>query len=270
LIVVATICLAFAPLWSTQRGEGHAENNGIEVGGIFAAALFLIAFLFEIWLLRRHPERDWYDGRAVAESVKTLTWRYAVGGHPYPISRTEAADAFTHDVAALGTDVESLRPAVTGGVQVTDWMVSLRARPFEGRRDIYIHRRIHDQEQWYAQKATYNRRRATFWSFTLVTAEAIGVVFALLKGLGVVSIDLATIAAAVIASGAAWLAVKQHESIATAYALASSELGSVRLRIVAADEETWADEVASAEEAISREHTMWRAARSLPQVNDSR
>lgn len=266
LTVVATVCLAVAPLWPTETGEGHGDHHEIEVGALVAAGLFLIALLVELWLIYRRPEREWYDGRAVAESTKTLAWRYAVGGLPYAINRREASRLFVEDIKTLGTDVASLRTALTTGGQPTAWMRSVRTLSLSERRDIYLRERIRNQEEWYARKASYNRRRATFWNVTLLIAEALAVVLALLKGVALVPIDLASVAAAVIASGVAWLAVKQHESIAAAYALASRELGSVHVRLLAVDdEETWADEVASAEEAVSREHTMWRASRSMPE-----
>ncbi|MFD0382931.1 DUF4231 domain-containing protein [Streptomyces stramineus] len=52
-----------------------------------AVAAVLLAFLatvcLEVWMLAERPERAWYDGRALAESTKTLAWRYAVGGEPF-------------------------------------------------------------------------------------------------------------------------------------------------------------------------------------------
>jgi len=264
LTVVATLCLALAPLWPIE--VGHRE---VELAGILAALLFLLALLLEVRLLRARPERGWYDGRAVAESAKTLAWRYAVGGAPYPVDGGATADDFASDLRSLGTDVAALRQVVSTGGQPTAWMENVRSADLNARRDVYLRQRVRDQEEWYARKADYNRRRARFWNAVLLTAEALGVVLALLKSLSIVPIDLASLAAAVIASGMAWLAVKQHESIASAYALASRELAAVHVRLLEVDEESvWADEVGSAEEAISREHTMWRASRIKPETAD--
>lgn len=258
LAMVATLCLSLAPLWPTEISD-HRE---IEVTGIVAAMLFLVAFIVELWQLKLRPEQDWYDGRAVAESAKTLAWRYAVGGDPYPLDLETAEEDFARDVRALGTDLEALRPAVARGSSPTQWMVGLRGTDLITRSDAYLRQRVRDQEEWYTRKAEYNRRRARMWSLTLLSAEALGVVLALLKSLSIVRIDLASLAAAVIASGVAWLGLKQHEAIGAAYALASSELGSVHVRLLEVESEArWAEEVGSAEEAISREHTMWRASR---------
>ena len=265
LTVVATVCLAFAPLWPVYKTEEGTEHHDFELGAVIAAFLFLCAFLIELWLLRRRPEKEWYDGRAVAESTKTLSWRYAVGGQPYPKDRVSAQAQFDDDIRALGTDVPSLRKAVSDDGSPTTWMNEMRSLTLEERREAYLRLRLRDQEEWYVSAAARNRSRARLWNAVLLSAEIAGVLLALSKGLTLIAVDLASVAAAVIASGVAWLAVKQHESLATAYSLASLELASVHVHLLdIADEEAWAEEVASAEEAISREHTMWRASRSLP------
>lgn len=258
LIMVATVALALSSLWVRRIGG----LNKVEALGLVAAALFLIALLYELRLLRIRPERDWYDGRAVAESVKTLAWRYSVGGLPYPVS--EHADQHVRDdVRRLGTDVPELRASVESAPAITPAMEALRAMPIETRRHVYITHRIRDQEQWYSRKARYNQSRARFWSITLILLEALGVVLATLKALAVVQVDLASVASAGIGCGTAWLAVKQHETVGTAYALAARELAAIAGRIGGVlDEDSWAREVADAEEAISREHTMWRASRT--------
>ncbi|WP_433598141.1 DUF4231 domain-containing protein [Nocardia sp. CA-135953] len=265
LAIVATLCLALAPLWPTELFE-HRE---IELVGIVAALLFLLALLIELRLLRQRPERAWYDGRALAESAKTLSWRYAVGGAPYPIVLGAAAvdDAYRRDIQNLATDLMALESAVASGEEPTNWMRDLRVSELPVRQTAYLHHRVRDQEEWYARKATFNIRRARMWVATLLVAEAAGVILALLKSTSVVPVDLACVAAAVIASGVAWTALKQHESVGAAYTLASRELASVHVRLLEIEsEEQWAQEVASAEGAISREHTMWRASRlTVPQ-----
>jgi hypothetical protein len=262
LTVVATVFLAFAPLWPLETG--HRE---LELGAIAAAVLFLVAFVLELRELKAHPERDWYDGRALAESVKTLAWRYAVAGAPYPSALPAASAAFADDVHGLGTDLHGMHAMLHDGRRPTPWMERLRGADLATRREAYLRLRVRDQEQWYAAKSAYNRRRGHQWNALLLGAEALGVAFALIKGLGIFPLDLACVMAAVIAGGAAWLAVKQHESLAAAYALASRELADIGNRLAGIDDEwVWANEVAGAEEAISREHTMWRAARSRPHL----
>jgi hypothetical protein len=258
--IVAALTLALAPLWPTHL----LHRSDVEILALVAAALFLAALLMELRLIRDHPERRWYEGRAVAESAKTLTWRYAVGALPYPVDR-DARTALESDMHNLTTDVAPLAEALANAEVSTAWMESLRSSDLTTRRNVYLRERIDDQQAWYARKAAYNAQRARWWSIALLAAEALGVVLAALKALSYVSIDLASLASALIASGGAWLAVKQYESIATAYVLASRELSAIEQRLLGLnDEHRWATEAADAEEAISREHTMWRASRSVP------
>ena len=68
--------------------------------------------------------------------------------------------------------------------------------------------------------------------------------------------------AAGIGAGAAWLALKQHTVLRSAYALTAAELEKQIATLTAAEDANWSESVADAEEAISREHTMWLASRS--------
>lgn len=99
----------------------------------------------------------------------------------------------------------------------------------------------------------------------MLVAEAAGFIAALLKSFEVLDVDLFSLALALAATGAAWLELRQHESLARAYSIATQELASVYTRLEnVTDEAVWASSVDDAEEAISREHTLWRASRSTP------
>ncbi len=255
LAVAAAVCGALGYLLPV---------DGVEVLSIAAAAAFVTAFGVEIWLIAEHPERLWYDARALAESAKTLTWRFAVGGLPFPIGLENADDYFAEQLAELLNDVPttniipSSEPVVSGAVS------ELRGRSLNQRRESYLHNRILDQQRWYAAKAHHNERRTGAWRVALIAVELAGALAAVLKAFDIIHIDMASVVSTVIGVSVAWLAVKQHESIARAYTLASHELTLIgaRLRGVT-DEKSWAAEVADAEEAISREHTMWRATRAV-------
>jgi hypothetical protein len=61
-------------------------------------------------------------------------------------------------------------------------------------------------------------------------------------------------------SATAWAQLKQHRILAPSYALAAQELSLVREKLAGiADEDAWSLEMSDAEDAISREHTMWLA-----------
>jgi hypothetical protein len=136
----------------------------------------------------------------------------------------------------------------------------LRAAPLDERREAYLVQRIRDQATWYDQKARWNRGRARFWGVSIFALQGLAAAGALAKGLGWIDVDLFGIASAVVASCAAWLETKQHGTLAAAYQLTFDELRSIEALAPAQHtEEAWASFMAGAEEAMSREHTMWKA-----------
>ncbi|WP_081633989.1 DUF4231 domain-containing protein [Terracoccus sp. 273MFTsu3.1] len=224
---------------------------------------FLIVFVLEAWIWATNPVRAWYDGRALAESAKTMAWRYAVGAEPYPIQDETSTTRLVTDLGALLSDAPETELHPSSKDPISDGMRAVRASPLDQRRTIFLRDRINQQRSWYSNKASISRSRARQWRFGLLVTEAIGIAIAFARAFGATDIDLAGIAAALVGAGAAWLGIRQHETVSRAYAFASHELAIAGERLKAIDEEeTWAKAVADAEEAISREHTMWRASRS--------
>lgn len=241
--------------------------------GYFAALAFIGALAGSYVLLKTNPERAWYDGRAVAESVKTLAWQYSVGGGDFP--RTAAGPGASEERAtdqrfidALGAVRRGLRdvaPIPQGPVeQLTPAMRDLRAASLDERRAEYMSGRIQNQCRWYAEKARLNARRRVQWGGLSALLQTVGLLGALGKGAGLIEFDLLGIAAAAALAAAGWLRAKDHAELARAYAVAASELGDVRVSLEAATTELeWATAVRDAESAISREHTRWAARRHL-------
>lgn len=227
----------------------------LTAGGAFTAAAGL-----RLVLLRSRPHRDWYDGRAAAESIKTLAWKYAVGGDPFIVGEPSAGLNFSSIVSDVGASFDSLRVSSLGRTGPTSTMDGVRAQPLDDRRTLYRSGRLEEQRTWYSRKAAWNQKRARFWGVIVLSLQLIGAIGAFLKGFGLVDIDLFGLAGAAVASAAAWLETKQHHTISRAYQVAADELGAILNMLPAQrDEESWARFVAEAEEAISREHTMWKA-----------
>lgn len=226
-----------------------------------ALAGFLVALVAELVLSYLQPERDWYSGRAMAESMKTMAWRYAVHGEPFTAglgedelrkllrSRVKQLTIKGADRVAIGTDAPL----------VTESMAALRRSDFDTRKSSYIKHRTVAQRHWYAGKAVFNKRRAQFWRIVLVSAEVLAVVLATLRITGRLSVDLAGVCGSVIAASAAWLVLKQHAQLASAYNTTSRELALQEDILLSTAEVDWPRAVADAEKAISREHTMWLA-----------
>jgi len=150
------------------------------------------------------------------------------------------------------------------GEQITAEMREIRSSSLAERKRLYEVARVGEQQSWYSKKAQWNRNRATKWTIAMLLIESLGVAAAILKAVGTVRGDLLGFAGAVVAAMTAWLQTKQHGALAAAYAVTALELASVRTRIAhQQDESQWAAFVSDAEEAFSREHTLWKASRGV-------
>jgi SMODS and SLOG-associating 2TM effector domain 3/SMODS and SLOG-associating 2TM effector domain 1 len=244
--------------------------TGSNVGGVIAFVAFACALGAELFLATTSPLKTWYEGRAVAESAKTLAWRYMVCGKPFEINATDVDNLFLAQTYSLLQDFGSA-PVGLGVVnehQITDKMRQVRSLDLAERREVYLEGRIHDQQRWYAEKAMWNDRRARGWVLVSIILEIAGLV----SGASLMVLARSTLrpfdALGFLATAAgvvtAWLGVKQHRNLATAYSIASQELAAVATELVTVKgEEPWAVFVSHAEGAISREHTLWRASRGL-------
>jgi hypothetical protein len=256
---------------ATLAGAVSFAAGSFDASGLVLLLAFGVAALAELSLIVFQPERDWYSGRAVAESAKTLAWRYSVQGEPFGPGLTdqEAEDLLrtrVKEVLERGKDRISVP---SGGTLITPSMAGLRTQGLPVRRDTYLTHRTEDQRAWYFDNATKNRRQATWWRYALLAGELIAVIAASLAFGRKEPADFAGIIAAFVAGGAAWLAIKQHSQLTSAYRMAASELAIQADVLREVDEAGWPQAVADAEEAISREHTMWLATRGeepLPPV----
>ena len=238
---------------------------------LVTAVAFVAAVALEVALWVGKPERRWYDGRAAAESLKTLTWRYSVRGEPFGSeSDDESADDLflsrTHEVLRGLRGVSLSAGDQAARLQITPQMKSLRQADFEERATAYDRERVQDQQTWYARKSRRNTRRATVWTALLVLLELCGLALVGLEVGGVLEVEVIAIVAVLGASVVAWVETRQFRQLAEAYFVASRELGSIRAELGRQDGSSWGAFVDQAEEAISREHTLWRASRGRDRV----
>jgi hypothetical protein len=119
--------------------------------GFVGLVAFVVALGAEIYTVTAKPDRLWYEGRAAAESVKTLAWRYAVGGEPFPESLppTEVDSVFLGRVGEVLKDLRDLdlTPILTADQQITVTMREVRSRGFEERKKAYESERVEDQRE---------------------------------------------------------------------------------------------------------------------------
>jgi hypothetical protein len=240
--------------------------GGFQIGGGLAFLAFACALGAELFLGTTSPLTTWYEGRAAAESAKTLAWRYMVRAEPFEVDSPDVDKQFLAQTYSLLQDLRSisLGTGEPDAHQISDKMRQVRALDFDERRQVYLADRIADQQRWYSEKARWNDRRARRWVLVSIVLEIAGLLGGAFKAFGWISFDLLGFLAASAGGVMAWIEGKQHRNLATAYGIASQELASIATELPTLNnEEHWASFVGQAEEAISREHTLWRASRGL-------
>ena len=111
-------------------------------GAIVSASLFLITLAILIALRFYRPDDLWYNGRAVAESVKTRAWRWCMRAEPYQDCENVelVSRQFINDQKAILKQNRSLSNALEADAGVKDpiseTMLKLRALSTEERLDV--------------------------------------------------------------------------------------------------------------------------------------
>ncbi|MFE9424532.1 DUF4231 domain-containing protein [Kitasatospora sp. NPDC006697] len=250
---------------------------GPAAAGWPCALAFLGACGLAVRLHRQQPQALWYEGRAAAESVKTLAWKFAVRADAHrPPQRSRPEDGeplYRRQLAGLlrGFRDSSALPAGAAEApgQVTAAMRALREQPLAVRREVYLRERLESQRDWYRAKAGYCERAGRVAELLGILLPLLGAVLAVPRALGAPRVDTAGTVAAVAVAVTAWAQLRQYRPLAAAYRLAAEELTLAGAQLARLDpaadgaEELWARLARDAEEAVSREHTTWQARREV-------
>jgi hypothetical protein len=234
---------------------------------IVAAIFLVVALTLKVAARQRAYDRIWFDGRAVAETIKSVAWRYAMRVPPYDDDEAAADAALLHDIDAALEARPELVPHLgrlpAGGRQVSAAMRAVRRRGLDGRRAVYLDERVGPQIDWYGGKSEANGLAAARWFWIGLAFEAAALALAVVQTERTGMPDLVGLLAAVAIAATAWTQLDRHDELNKSYALAAHELSRLRLPVeTARDEAAFAQAVDGVEAAVSREHTMWMARRS--------
>ena len=245
------------------------QVNGVNIVPLLSVASFLGAGGFALALYRRAPQEQWYQGRSTAEAVKTLTWKYLVQARPFDgPAQSPLVDRRFLD--ALGDVVPRSHPHGGGpggdtGPQITRQMRDERRKPLQQRRQLYLNERVYVQRTWYLARADECDHKSHVWGLCTALMFLGGIVIAIAEATSYPSLRALGLFSTGAAIVTAWTQLKQFRPLAAAYRLAARELDRItalltRIDLGAKDaEETWSRLAGDAEDAISREHVVWRA-----------
>ncbi len=233
---------------------------------ILSTILFLITLFIMIWLRVSRPDDIWYNGRAVAESVKTRSWRWMMRAEPYidcddvEIMRKH----FVNDLKTILKQNESLigKLGISASVEdpISQKMINTRKLDLIERFNLYRQERITKQALWYSKKAKFNKKRAESWFWTTVGLHAIAIIL-LLYNIYDPELKLPIEVIAVAASSVlTWLQSKKHNELSSSYSLTAHEIVLIKSEVTRIENESdFSEYIMNCENAFSREHTQWFA-----------
>ncbi|TYB76291.1 DUF4231 domain-containing protein [Bizionia myxarmorum] len=229
--------------------------------------LLLVALILNIIIYYSQFEKTWYEGRAVAESIKTLSWKYMMISRPFETSNESEADKIFLDyLNSLIGKKKSFFDLVGGKFssvnQITVKMRNVRNLNYDKRLNIYSTERLKNQLHWYKKKSNTNRTKKTYL-FLLNACLIIFILAAIAFDFEWIErIKMVSFLITFITSILAWMQIKNYQELSYSYALTAHELSIIRSKTKLVDSESkLSDFVDDSETAISREHTMWLARR---------
>jgi hypothetical protein len=234
---------------------------------VISGVLLIVSFTLTLIIRTKKFEDVWYQGRALAESCKTLTWRFITCAESFEINLEKkiVKDKFITRLKELSNEFKELNESLNAKTIVlpviTNKMWEVRNLNTLERKDFYIKNRIDDQKEWYANKAEFNKKKYSNWFLVIIFSQLIAIlsIIFLIK-FPESNWNLVSLFTTISASALSWLQLKQHQELKQAYTTAAQELNFIQASFgsVNSDDEL-AEFVLDSENAISREHTLWLA-----------
>ena len=138
-----------------------------------------VAFSLVLTAVRRalKPEKLWYRGRAVAESVKGMAWRYMMGAEPYFVAMpaAESDNRFVSDLKSLIHDNQlaiGFASDFSDKPQLSAVMRAVRSAEVAQRKAVCVSDRIADQRKWYGERARKSQRAESWYFVVILVSQA--------------------------------------------------------------------------------------------------
>lgn len=236
---------------------------------IISAILLFLTIILTFIIKQTKYQDHWYQGRALAESIKTLTWRFITcsEGFESSLDQKQVRTRFTSllsDMERQFSELSNMLDATLASTApITPAMEAKRNDPWQDRLKNYITNRIIEQKKWYTSRAAYNDRMKNVWFWVAIVAQALALTCSIIL---IVNRDtdwnFVGVFTTLSATAFAWLELKQHQALKQAYTTTAIELGQIEsLGMNITTEIEFTRYVLDSENAISREHTVWLAQR---------
>lgn len=258
------ILMVFASLLAIYN---YQEENSKTIIYIISGILLLVATILSLVIKNKQYEDIWYRGRALAESCKTLTWRFITCSEYFEsnLTTSEARTRFIGRITEIKDEFTDLNKVMSAKLLalpiITDEMIIVREYSLEKRKQYYLQHRIDDQINWYKTKADQNKSNYEFWFWAVIVAQLLALISIMfLIKFPNSNFNLVGLFSTLSACFFSWLQLKRFQENKEAYTTATSELNLIKHEAEEINtEETFSKFVLDSENAMSREHTMWLA-----------
>ena len=247
------------------------NNNSKFYIYIFSGIFLFISFILSLFLMIKKYEDIWYRGRALAESIKTLSWRYMTKSEYFDstISDKKAKERFISRIEEIKKEFQDIEKELSPNdlklCCITEKMKEIRSKSLDERKKFYLNKRIQDQIDWYASKSSVSKKKYECLFLGVVITQFLSViyiVFLIIKP--DFNFNFVGFLTTLSASFLSWLQVKKYQENKEAYITALSELNMIKTQFSEINtEEEFAKFVLDSENAMSREHTIWLAQKRL-------
>jgi len=257
LMFLSTILVSISPTLTNQIPYFDKTNGFV----------LFISGSISLCLVINKPERGWYLGRAIAESIKTLSWRYMMHAEPFELTDPkEDLKEFTQRIFNINKQANHdgfiPKPNKKHSDVITKKMMEVSSLDFEERKQYYSLNRIDDQIKWYGNKSENNGKKSRIWSYLMIGFQFIGAIYLFWFFDAIKAINLNNIMVFLATSIIGIMEMNKYKELYQSYAFTKQELNIIKAKLsVITGEEEFKQFVLEAEQAISREHIMWLARR---------
>lgn len=255
------------------------KNGQVNIALLGAASCFSAGLVIQLLQTLTQPAEDLQEVRGVAEDIKSLAWRYAVGGSPFGHLETARVDTFgslesgaaerNTEASFLSEFQARIQPFIGHGISptllgdhgsldhpITDGMRRLRAQSLQERMKAYMQMRLAVQLPYLERAARRYRRLAMRWRLGYAFFQVLAVVGLVLRGIGILHIDLFGVAGALGAAGSTWLQTTRYQYLAKDYFSRAFDL-SFKMHLLKSDvittEDGWSQFVPDTEYILTKD-----------------
>jgi len=233
-----------------------------------STALILFSAILSTLMLVLKFEKGWYEGRAVAESIKTLCWKFMTGARPFSIELDETKaqnlliENFKKVIGHRKDFFTLIGSDFAENEQLPIELLNIRKLSKDERIGIYKTQRLEKQKKWYTDKTTENKKWTKISFAIIIVAQVLAIISLILKIKFEFEFSIAPILVTISTAFIAWLQLRRYQELSQSYLITATELSLIKSKISQVETESdFSEFVDDSETAISREHTLWLARR---------